>query len=272
MARLRPLMQFTISKTFKRHREPFRNHVGEMKKRTSIIIGCLVLAGVLILSGCVGPKKEKTAAQLAVEGQKYYKDGDYKKAVDAFKRLKDWYPYSSHAKNAELKIADAHFHMKEYEEAIFGYTEYERLYPSDPKIPYIIYQTGRCYYDRMDGIDRDQTPAQKALDTFRRLNSRFPDSAYADKSAPLIENCLKSLAGHEYYVGHFYYRAQHYKAALDRFLNVVTKYPDVGYTQKALKYIALCKDKQNEAPPKRLKGETIIQSPLNQTPVYNPNP
>lgn len=243
-----------------------------MKKRIVIAIGCLALVAMWSLAGCVGPKKEKTAAQLAAEGQRYYKDESYNKAIKAFKRLKDWYPYSPHAQEAELKIADAHFHLKEYEEAIFGYTEYERLYPSDAKIPYVIYQIGRCYYDRMDGIDRDQTPALKALDTFRRLKSRFPDSRYTKTAKPMIDKCLKSLAGHEFYVGHFYYRAEHYKAALHRFMNVVTQYPDVGYTQKALEYIALCKKHQNVAPPKRLKGETVIEGPVNQTtPVYNPH-
>ena len=54
--------------------------------------------------------------------------------------------------------------------------------------------------------------------------------------------CIKSLAGHDFYVGLFYYKTEHYKAALIRFKSVLTNYPDVGVHEQALKYIALCKD------------------------------
>jgi outer membrane protein assembly factor BamD len=54
--------------------------------------------------------------------------------------------------------------------------------------------------------------------------------------------CIKSLAGHDFYVGLFYYKSKHYKAALIRFKSVLTNYPDVGVHEKALRYVALCED------------------------------
>ncbi len=48
------------------------------------------------------------------------------------------------------------------------------------------------------------------------------------------------MAGHEFYVGEFYFKSKHYKAAVMRFRTVVSGYPDVGLTQKALEYIARC--------------------------------
>ncbi len=41
-------------------------------------------------------------------------------------------------------------------------------------------------------------------------------------------------------VGVFYYKTKHYKAALHRFMSIISDYPDVGYHQKALEYIAKC--------------------------------
>ena len=46
-----------------------------------------------------------------------------------------------------------------------------------------------------------------------------------------------------FYVGMFYYKAKHYKAALERFKTVVKSYPDLGVHRKALDYIALCQAK-----------------------------
>ena len=47
-----------------------------------------------------------------------YDDGDYKVAIENFQKLKDWYPFSKYAILAELKIADSHYHLEQYEEAV----------------------------------------------------------------------------------------------------------------------------------------------------------
>jgi outer membrane protein assembly factor BamD len=103
----------------------------------------------------------------------------------------------------------------------------------------------------VDSLDRDQTATHKALEVFSQLVQRFPEDPYAVKAKENIKRCLKSLAGHEFYVGLFYYKSKHYKAALDRFKTVLTQYPDVGIHQKALKYIALCEASLNKAESKK---------------------
>ena len=105
---------------------------------------------------------------------------------------------------------------------------------------YVIYQIGRCYFEQLDTIDRDQSVAQMALESFERLVKGFAQTAYADKAREHIKQCQKSLAGHEFYVGMFYYKSRHYRAALQRFKTVVSRYPDVGIHHEALHYIARC--------------------------------
>ena len=213
----------------------------------------LIVVGLIILlfgSGCsaikkswnalVGKDETGTAQELAWDGMDAYEDGDYKDAIEYFQQLKDWYPFSKYAILAELKIADSHYHLKQYDEAIFAYEEFEKLHPRNEAIPYVIYQIGLSYYDQIDTIDRDQTPARKALETFQQLNKQFPDDQYARSGNEHIPKCLKSLAGNDYYVGVFYFKSKHYQAALQRFMSVLSNYPDVGYHQKALQFIAEC--------------------------------
>ena len=215
----------------------------------------IVIAGILLMlmgSGCsslkktwnaiVGEDDTAPAQQLAWDGMDAYEDGDYKDAIEYFQKLKDFYPFSKYAILAELKIADSHYHLEQYEEAIFAYSEFEKLHPRNEAIPYVIYQIGLCYFVQIDTIDRDQTPAAMALSTFQRLNKQFPDDQYARSGAEHLTRCYKSLAGNEYYVGEFYYKSKHYKAALTRFMAVLSNYPDVGYHQKALQYIAKCEE------------------------------
>jgi len=197
------------------------------------------------MAGCswFQSKQEESAQELASDGMEAYKDGNYEKATESFQKIKDWYPFSKYAMLAELKIADAHYNLKEYEEAVFAYEEFENLHPRNEAVPYVVYQIGRCYFDQMDTVDRDQSSSQKALDTFNRLIKQFPNDPYAARAREHIKTCLKNLAGHDLYVGHFYFKSGYYKAALKRFEAVLAKYPDIGLHYEALQYIALAKAK-----------------------------
>lgn len=197
---------------------------------------------LLLLTGCAlfSKEVEKPAAELIQEGMQAFDKGNYSDAIKDFEQLKDWYPFSKYATVAELKIADAHYYLDHYAEAVTAYEEFEQLHPRNEAIPYVIYQIGRCYYDQIDTIDRDQTSARKALETFRRLIRQFPEDPYAIKAHTHITICLQSLAGHEIYVGKFYLRSKHYRAALERFKAVISEYPDVGMHYQALQYITQC--------------------------------
>ena len=197
---------------------------------------------VFLFCGCAWfqSKEEKSVQELASDGVEAYRKGQYKRAIESFQRLRDWYPFSKYAILAELKIADAHYQLKEYEDAVYAYENFENLHPKNEAVPYVIYQIGRCYFDQIDSVDRDQTAAGKALDAFLRLQKQFPDDPYSKKADDLIRSCFKSLAGHELYVGRFYYRAKRYRSALQRFMRIISEFPDVGLHQEALRYVALC--------------------------------
>ena len=213
----------------------------------------IALVALLTTSGCsslrsqfnklLGYKEESSAQELAWAGMEAYEKERYKEAIEKFQKLKDFYPFSKYAILAELKIADAHYQEEEYEDAIFAYENFEQLHPRNEAIPYVIYQIGRCYFDQINTPDRDQTSAEKALATFQRLIKQYPRDEYSIRAAEHIRTAQKSLAGHAYGIGVFYYKTKHYKAALHRFMTIISDYPDVGYHQMTLEYIAKCEAK-----------------------------
>jgi outer membrane protein assembly factor BamD len=204
----------------------------------------LILISLFVFSGCAWfqSKEEETALELVSNGMDQFNNEDYQDSIESFEKLRDWYPFSKYVILAELKIADAYYHIKNYEEAVAAYEAFENLHPRNEAIPYVIFQIGLCYYERIDTVDRDQTPAKNALDTFNRLKKQFPEDVYAHRAEEHIKNCIKSLAGHEFYVGLFYYKNKHYKAALSRFKSVLSNFPDVGVHQQALRYVSLCEE------------------------------
>ncbi|MDY6989775.1 MAG: outer membrane protein assembly factor BamD [Thermodesulfobacteriota bacterium] len=207
------------------------------------------LAAILWLAlqvfGCAWfqPKEEKTAQELAHEGMEAFRDENYGRSVEAFEKLRDWYPFSKYAILAELKLGDAHYYLRQYNEAVVAYEAFESLHPKNEAVPYVVYQIGRCYFDQLQAVDRDQTTAQEAVQTFERLIRSYPESPQAKKAKAHIRICQKNLAEHEFHVGEFYCRTKHYKAALERFKAVLTAYPDLGVHYKALQYITLCQAK-----------------------------
>ncbi len=197
----------------------------------------VILLTALGLAGCTKHKPEKTAEELAAEGQAAFEKKNYSDAIKVYEKLTDWYPFSSHVKTAELRIADSHFELEEYEEAILAYKEYERLHPNDEHIPFVIYRIGRSYFDRMVGVDREQDTTREALQVFLRLVEQYPESEYAKEARTCIEQARQHIAGHEFYVGKFYFKQKHYKAALHRFENVAGTYPDLEIAAEARDYI-----------------------------------
>lgn len=203
-------------------------------------IFCLI--SLVLFTGCswFQEKDVKSAPELAADGMEEYRQGNYKRAIENFEKLRDWYPFDRYAILAELKIADSHYQLKQYDEAVVAYQEFESLHPMNEAIPYVVYQIGLCYYEQITTIDRDQSAARNALMVFERLQRQFPDHQYSKRAGEHIHTCLKSLAGHELYVGKFYFKKKNYKAAVNRFKNIINEFPDVGIHKEALDYLARC--------------------------------
>lgn len=191
-----------------------------------------------MLSGCAlfeeNHQMNKNAQQLAAEGAASFMNEDYQGAVKAYTDLKDWYPFSQYAILAELKIADAHFHLKEYPEAIAAYENFEKMHPKNEAVPYIINQIAMCWFKQIDTVDRDATPAQKAQTEFQRLIRLFPDNEYSQKAVAYIDACIDNMASHELYVANFYNKTEKYEAALKRYQYIVENYAGTDQSQIAL--------------------------------------
>ncbi|MBU1195381.1 MAG: outer membrane protein assembly factor BamD [Proteobacteria bacterium] len=185
---------------------------------------------------------EKTAEELISEGSAAFVAQEYRTAISAFTNLKDWYPFSKYAILAELKIGDAHFALKEYDEAILAYEEFERMHPKNEAIPYVIYRTGLCWFNQIDSVDRDSTPAQKAIVQFNRLIERFPESEHVADARKNIQISTENLSGHELYVANFYMKAEQYQAALKRYEGIVQNYPGSKESKEALNQIPKCRE------------------------------
>lgn len=215
-----------------------------MKTARNLALLALMLA-VLSLSGCAwfkglgrgsdhGDVLDTPAQVLANEAELSYKDGQWDEAADLYQQLKDRYPYSRFGLLADLRVGDAYFQAKRYDEAVLAYEDFIRLHPKNEGVPYATYQMGMVYHTQMLTADRDPSNARKASETFQRLVRQYPNSEWAQKAFPRLKEALARQAMHDMTVGNFYYNTKQYEAAIGRFKRVLTQYPDVGLYAEAM--------------------------------------
>jgi outer membrane protein assembly factor BamD len=221
-----------------------------MKMVTMKAVSRIALAGAVLIFllslilACSGKhakkEEEKPEPVLAQESIEAFNKRDYYKAVEDFQTIKDRYPFSQFAVLAQLKLGDSHFNLAQYAEAIYEYEEFVKLHPENEAVPYVLYQTGMCYFNQTRGIDQDQTNTRKAVTEFQKLIQNYPDSPFKVKAENRLAVCLKNLAEYELYIGRFYFKNKKYQAAKDRFEGILKNFPDLGQYDEAMHYINEC--------------------------------
>jgi outer membrane protein assembly factor BamD len=233
----------------------------ESKGRNSKIRLFLILSSSCLLlwaSGCaLWAKKEAPATPQAAyeEGLQLLEKKKYEKSAEAFRKFKEEFPLSTYTPLAELRLADSLYFDKSYAEAIVQYDEFKKLHPTHPEIPYAIYQVGMCYLKQMASVDRDQTVTEKALEQFRYVVENFSDSKYVPDATTKMQLCQRQLAEQEFEIGYFYYRMDHYPAALGRFEEILKKYPDAGLERRIKPLLETCRKQIAKEEKKRKEKE-----------------
>ncbi len=187
----------------------------------------LILIGLSLGCGGKGVKTTRSDPEVLYrEGLVRFNKRDYAEALKRFQELKANFPDSPpYSHWAELKVADCHFLMKEYVEAIAAYEEFKKIHPAHEEIPYVQYQIGMSYFNQMLSYDRDQTATKKALSNFEYLVANFPPSLFTERAKEKIEICRDRLAAQEFYIAHYYYKQRNYGAASLRFQEFLTHFP-----------------------------------------------
>ena len=177
---------------------------------------------------------EKPAELLWEDANRYLSAQNYTFAAEAFEEIDKQHPYSSLAKKSKVMAAYVYYLEKDYENSIFAIDRFINLHPADKNMPYALYLKGLCYYDQINNVDLDQTPAKNAKKTFEELVKKFPKSAYSKDAKKKINASQNQLAAKEMDVGRYYQKKNKHLAAIERFQLVITNYSTTPQTAEAL--------------------------------------
>jgi outer membrane protein assembly factor BamD len=157
-----------------------------------------------------------------------------------------------------LKRAEALYQRGEYIEAAGEYQHFLDLHPLHQWADYAQLKLGMSHFKQFTTIDRDSEPVQKALESFQKLLTTYPSTQYADEAKKRIADCRERLAQHQFYVGHFYYKKEAYPAAIYRFEQILSTYPNDPVAAGTLYYLALSYERQGKADQARVRLQDLI--------------
>lgn len=186
-----------------------------------------LLTGCGIIDHFFLPVPDDTVQEIFEAGNDAMREKQYVAAAKYFSLIKDDYPFSPYAVEAELSLGDAYFLDKEYHSAAEAYRDFEMLHPRHEAIPYVLYQLGLSLKLGYISVDRAATDVEEALEYFVRLQQTYPNTEYAEKAGEEIAASRKLLAQREVFIANVFWSMGNYQAAWTRFAYVVKNYADV---------------------------------------------
>lgn len=196
-----------------------------------LILSCASKKGEIVLPEQIDLKRAKEFQQA----------GRYELALDQYSQIKHKYPLSPAATEAELELAETFFLQGSYIEAQAAFETFRDLHPTHPKVDFAAFRMGMSFFNQIpQTIDRDLTPATKAIKSFEEFSQNYPKSSYVSEALEKKELCRKKLAEKEYYIADFYLKREHYSAAERRLKVILRQYRNLGFDEKALFYLGFC--------------------------------
>jgi len=172
------------------------------------------------LFGCVSYNQYDSST---VEGsfglaKALFEDGRYDEAILEFQSVKNKYPYSKLATEAELEISNIHFKKEAFPEAQASYELFLELHPNHPKNDFVTYQVGESLFGQLPSSeDRDLTLAPQAIRTYKMVGKNYPKSELVALSQERLREVYGMVAAKELYVADFYFRTKKFKSAIIRY-------------------------------------------------------
>lgn len=143
----------------------------------------------------------------------------------------------------QLGIADAFFKdggTLNYGEALNAYRNFLTYFPQHEQAAYAQFMVGQSMFRQVLSPDRDQTMTLKAIDELKKVETTYPNSAYAEGARQTIDLCNARLAEKERLVGRFYQRRKTYFAAIDRYHFALDHYPIAASSSRLLYDLGSC--------------------------------
>lgn len=226
----------------------FDNLIPRLIPKKSLFIS-LLLQGVLILMllvlvSCskkvVKPDEAFDPERSVARANELIEKKEYDEARKVLIEAKNRDLTKKYAPLAQLKIADSYVREEEYDLAVEEYKKFLDMYPEHKDASYAQYQIAMAYFVQIESYERGYGAAAKALEEFEKLKRMFPRNPFREAVEIRIEKCRNTMAEYEFAVAEFYFKKGSYNAAVGRYHQLISKFPDYKQEPLVLYNMATC--------------------------------
>lgn len=183
-----------------------------------------------------------TAEENFKAGEELLKEGSFPEAQKFFDYVRTKFPFSKYAALADLRSADAKFEQGQFAEAADAYLNFLKLHPTHEDADYAEFRVGESYFRDSPGefalfppaSEKDLRQVRKASDALQGFLAKYPSSRRLPDAKKLLAQIDDRLAGHEWYVGEFYFKRGHWAGAAGRYEGLADRYPASRHAPEAL--------------------------------------
>lgn len=214
-----------------------------MKHRKTTFLTSLLFC--IFIGACSNPQiDENDPASLFKEAEEEIQSDHYLIALEKLRALKNKFPQSKYATDAQLKIADVYYLQGAYPEAAASYESFRDLHPNHEKTPYAMFRIGKSYFNDLPSTTaRDLTPGQKALESYQAFIHLYPNAPEVPEAKGDINHLRSLLAEKEFSIGEFYFKREIYDSCKPRFKKVIELYPETAWAEKAKEKLSIAEKK-----------------------------
>lgn len=183
---------------------------------------------VLVVFACASTIEEQVlpADEQYAQALKDYEEGEYAKAIAAFRTFTFNYPQDQRVVDARWFTAEAYYESEDWATAAQEYLNFQRDFPREGRADDSLYQAGQAYQHMSLRPELDQGDTRRAVGVLDRLLTEYPASELAAEARERRGVLRNKLAEKVYLNAEFYFDNEDYKAAEIYLVDLIENHAD----------------------------------------------
>ncbi|MGB5105440.1 MAG: outer membrane protein assembly factor BamD [Candidatus Zixiibacteriota bacterium] len=223
---------------------------------------------VALLAGCAAKNASSTVDPRVAYDQAVAKinDGKFMDAQNMLQRIVLSNPGLSYIDSVQYYFAMSYYGNEDFHLAV---AEFRRLMSSFPRSALVDdaqFMVGKSYFDAAPGnVGLDQADTQSAIRELKAFLEDYPGSDRRAEGEIMLSRAIERLVEKQFRAARQYYRMGNRISARLYFEDLITEYPESGYTAEALFTLAQIDEKESKFIDARDKLNNLVATFPNST-------
>ncbi len=180
-----------------------------------------------------GTRKSKVVLEKEFQVGVAQMEMDEKGAIKVFEKIIERNPLGFIAVDAQVKIADCYYQLRQYEDASEAYRRVMENYPNSEWVPYAQYRIPYCKLSNIRIQERNYDLLTQSSNGFEEYIANNPQGTLVPSAKKIMDEIKVSMAERDYRTGEFYLRRKRPDAGAIYFESVLKDYSYTEWADRA---------------------------------------